>query len=74
MTWLLNTLLVKLTQEALLSLLGKLPWAAIIERLLSRLVVNGLRALAKRTTNTIDDATVEDVISQLKRTELPEIK
>lgn len=74
MAWLLNTILMKAMQEALMSLLGKLPWGVIMERLLSRLIVAGLRNLASRTTNTLDDETVEDVINVLRRTDLPEIK
>ena len=64
----------KLFKEAGLALIRKLPWTVLVERFLSRITVAGLRKLAKLTTNTLDDETVEDVIRSLKRPDLPEVK
>lgn len=74
MNFILQTFVVKLLQEAFLSLVGKLPWAAITERLLSRVIVAGLRKLASMTTNTLDDQTVEDIIKSIETPSLPELK
>jgi hypothetical protein len=74
MSWFIKTIVLKLLKEALVSLFGKLPWGVLVERLVSRVVVAGLRKLAKMTTNTLDDETVEDVIRSLKRPDLPEVK
>ena len=74
MSFLLNTLLVKLTQEALLALVGRLPWAAIIERLVSRVVVAGLRKLASMSSNSLTQETVNDLIKSVESKELPELK
>lgn len=74
MSWFIKTIVLKLLKEALVSLFGKLPWAVLVERLVSRVVVAGLRKLAKMTTNTLDDETVEDIIRSLKRPDLPEVK
>jgi hypothetical protein len=74
MSWFIKTIVLKLLKEALVSLFGKLPWEVLVERLVSRVVVAGLRKLAKMTTNTLDDETVEDIIRSLKRPDLPEVK
>ena len=74
MNFVIQTLLFKFIKEAALSMLGQLPWKIITERLLSRLLVAALRKLASMTTNSLDDATVEDVIQVLKRVDLPEVK
>ena len=74
MKYLLTTVVWNLLKEAGLSLIRKLPWAVLVERLVSRITVAGLRKLASMTTNTLDDETVEDVIQTLKRPDLPEVK
>lgn len=74
MSWLLKTVVFKLLKEALFSLFGRLPWAVLVERLVSRVAIAGLRKLASMTTNTLDDETVEDVIKSLRRPDLPEVK
>ena len=74
MKYLLVTLIGNLVKESSLAMFKRLPWGVIIERFLSRLVVAGLRKLAKLTTNTLDDETVEDIIRSLKRPDLPEVK
>lgn len=74
MSFLLNTLLVKLTKEAILALLGRLPWAAIIERLVSRVAVAGLRKLATMSSNSLTQETVEDMIKAIETKDLPELK
>lgn len=74
MSFLLNTLLIKLTQEAALALIGRLPWAAIIERLVSRIAVTGLRKLASMSSNSLTQETVEDMITAIQTKDLPELK
>ena len=74
MNYFFLTIIWKLFKEAGLAMIRKLPWAVLVERFLSRVIVAGLRKLAKLTTNTLDDETVEDVIRSLKRPDLPEVK
>ena len=53
-------------KEALLSLIGKIGWKIIGERLSTRLVVYGLNKLKNLSTNSVVDSTVDDIIKMLK--------
>jgi ABC-type glucose/galactose transport system permease subunit len=54
-----------LLKEILLSMIGKIAFKSIAERLATRLVVYGLNKLKKQTTNTVVQSTVDDVLAQL---------
>lgn len=68
------SIIISLLLESLKAIIGKIAFAIVGERLLSRIVSYGLRKLAKMTTNTLDDELVEDVVQTLKRDDLPELK
>ena len=67
-------IVLKMLLETLKAMVGKMLFAAVGERFLSRIVCYSLRKLARRTTNTLDDELVEQMIDSLKRDELPEMK
>ena len=45
---------------------GKFLAAVFTERLISKLIIELMRSLVKKTTNTIDDGIVEDVAGNMK--------
>jgi len=45
---------------------GKFLAAVFTERLISKLIIELMRSLVKKTTNTIDDGLVEDVAGNMK--------
>jgi hypothetical protein len=45
---------------------GKIIVAAVSEKVLTFLALGSLRAMAKKTTNTVDDELVEMIDSELK--------
>lgn len=51
--------------NAALALLSKVATQAFFEAVIGKVVVAGLRHLAKMSTNDIDDKLVEDVAKQL---------
>lgn len=51
--------------NAVLAILGKVATQAFFEAVIGKVVVAGLRHLAKMSTNDIDDKVVEDVAKQL---------
>jgi len=46
--------------------LAKIFYAFFTEKLISKLVVELMRILAKKTTNTLDDTMVEEIASNLQ--------
>ncbi|MCD8522568.1 MAG: hypothetical protein LRY66_06035 [Saccharospirillaceae bacterium] len=60
-----NSLTWKLLVDAISALIGRIGWKIIVERLITRLVVAGLRKLASMTTNTLMKETVEEIVNQL---------
>lgn len=62
----MTNVLFNLLKETFMALLGKIAFKAIFERLLTRLLIKSLKSLAAMTTNTIDDATVDDIIKSLQ--------
>ncbi|PLX66440.1 MAG: hypothetical protein C0602_12345 [Denitrovibrio sp.] len=52
--------------KVFLGVLTKVFYAFFTERLISKLIVELLRMLAKKTTNTIDDNMVSEIASNLK--------
>ena len=53
-------------KETILSLLGRVMWKAIAERMATRLVVYGLEKLEGYSTNYVVKDTVNDIKNQLK--------
>jgi len=45
---------------------GRLFFSFFTERVVSRLIIELMRLLAKKTSNTIDDTLVEEVVSNMK--------
>ena len=60
-----NSLTWKLLVDAISALIGRIGWKIIVERLITRLVVAGLRKLASMTTNKLMKETVEEIVNQL---------
>ena len=58
--------ILNLLKEVLLAMVFKVAWKVVLERALTRVTITSLRWLAKLTTNTVDDQTVEDIIASLK--------
>lgn len=65
--------LTKLLFESLMALVARIAWGEVVERLLMRVIKASLRRLAARTTNTVDDKFVEDMIASLEKRSLPEV-
>ncbi|VFQ42390.1 hypothetical protein [Desulfoluna butyratoxydans] len=53
-------------------ILGRMALAVASEKILTRLVILGLKKLAKQTTNTVDDELVGMVATELSNHNLPE--
>ena len=70
----MTAILMKMLLETLKAMIGKMLFAAVGERFLSRIVCHCLRSLAKQTTNTLDDELAEQIIQALKNPTLPEMK
>lgn len=62
----LKSLTVKLFKDALSALLGRIAWNILVERLVTRIVVAGLRKLQSMTTNRLVKQTVDDILNQLQ--------
>ncbi len=60
-----NSLTWKLLVDAISALIGRIGWKIIVERLITRWVVAGLRKLASMTTNKLMKETVEEIVNQL---------
>ena len=62
--------------DALQATIRKVDWAVVIERLVSRAVVMGLRKLERMTTNKLVKDTVDNMIEQLSHSSygLPQVK
>ncbi|WP_221800520.1 hypothetical protein [Oceanobacter mangrovi] len=65
-TKLLGTLTWKLFADAISALIGRIGWQIIIERMVTRIVVAGLRQLESMTSNRLVTETVDDIIKQLQ--------
>lgn len=62
----LKSLTLKLFKDALSALLGRIKWGIIVERLVTRIVVAGLRKLQNMTSNRLVKQTVDDFLNQLQ--------
>ena len=68
-----GNVVVKLLIESLMAIFARIGWALVVERFLMRVVKIALRSLAARTTNTVDDELVEDIIASLEKRDLPKV-
>jgi hypothetical protein len=62
----MTQILYMVLKETILSLLGRVMWKAIAERMATRLVVYGLEKLEGYSTNYVVKDTVNDIKNQLK--------
>jgi hypothetical protein len=53
-------------KETILSLLGRVMWKAIAERMATRLVVYGLKKLEGYSTNEVTSGLVKDILASLE--------
>ncbi len=67
LTRLLGTLTWKLVMDAAEAIMGRIKWAVILERFLTRVLVALLDWVAGMSTNTLTQATVADIKEQLLR-------
>ena len=58
-------MLLPTVKDILMGLLLKVAFKPILERFVTRLVIAGLKSLAKWSTNDVLEKTVEDIIDQL---------
>ena len=58
-------ILLPTAKDILMGLFMKVAFKPILERFVTRLVIAGLRKLAKWSTNDVLDKTVEDIINSL---------
>ncbi|PLX69578.1 MAG: hypothetical protein C0603_01230 [Denitrovibrio sp.] len=58
--------MISILSKIIVSVAGKFFYAFFTEKLISKLVVELMRMLARKTTNTLDDTTVEEVASNLQ--------
>lgn len=56
------------------AVLGRVQWAVVLERLLTRLTINGLRWIQRLSTNDIVDETVDLIASMLEQQRLAKAK
>ena len=61
-----------LIKEVLLAIAGRIAFKAILERFVTRVIIQGLRWLSKLSSNDVVDQTVQDIISQLRGKRLTE--
>jgi len=57
---------VKLTVDLVLAMFGRISWAVILERFLTRVMVGCLKWLATLSTNSIYKATVADLLKDFE--------
>lgn len=69
-----TAIILKFLTETVKALFFKIAWQVVIERFFTRLVVHGLRKLAKMSSNDLVDETVDDLLAQLNKKRLPEAK
>jgi|GEM_PF-6416104 len=71
MTNILLAVMWPLIKEALMTIVRRLPWSTLVERLLTRFAVWALYKLAGKKTNDLTDDTVSDFASALQGKRLP---
>ena len=62
----MTQILYMLIKEMVLSMIGKVMWKAIAERLATRLVVYGLKKLEGYSTNEVTSGLVQDILASLE--------
>lgn len=60
------SIIFNLLKETTLSILGKVAWRAIFERLYTRLVIYSLNKIKNMSSNDVVDETIEDILNSLK--------
>ena len=53
-------------KEMVLSMVGKIGWKIVGERLATRLVVYGLKKLESLSSNTVTTGTIKDILDSLQ--------
>jgi hypothetical protein len=71
--YLAKNILVRLLIETFLAIFRRISWGDVIARLAMRSVKTGLRYLASRTENKVDDQLVEDIITSLEGKDVPRV-
>lgn len=56
------------------AVLGRIQWPVVFERLLTRLIINGLRWIQRLSTNDVVDETVDLIASMLEQKRLAKAK
>ncbi len=64
----------QLVKDSFSAVLGRVLWPVVFERLLTRLVVAGLRGLQRLSTNDVVDETVELIITMLEQKRLAKLR
>jgi hypothetical protein len=62
----MTQILYMVLKETILSLLGRVMWKAIAERMATRLVVYGLKKLEGYSTNEVTSGLVQDILASLE--------
>jgi hypothetical protein len=62
----MTQILYMLIKEMVLSMIGKVMWKAIAERMATRLVVYGLKKLEGYSTNEVTSGLVKDILASLE--------
>jgi len=62
----MTQILYMVLKETILSLLGRVIWKAIAERMATRLVVYGLKKLEGYSTNEVTSGLVKDILASLE--------
>lgn len=68
-----QNIVTRLLVETFLAIFRRISWGDVLARLGMRLVKIGLRRVAARTANKVDDQLVEDIISSLERNDAPKV-
>jgi hypothetical protein len=61
----------RLLQEMGKGFIGRIAWKYVVERMMTRTAVHLLQKLADKSSNTLVDETVEDLINLLEGSGLP---
>jgi hypothetical protein len=67
MTW-------QLIADTANAVLGRIQWPIVLERLLTRLTITGLRWIQRLSTNTVVDETIDLIASMLEEKKLIKAK
>ena len=74
MSFLLKYITGAMLKQILTNIFSKVDWTIVGERFITDLLITGLRWLANQTSNDVDNATVDNIVGQLKGKRLKQVE